>query len=159
MRPGRSGVTFRALRSGQAGCAIAHNRSRAWNDKAVGVDDLVGLTVAAETALARAFKEGTWVVSVELDPPKGGTLDALLGVARRLRESGLVQFVDVNDNPMARARMNALMASVAIEREAGIETIPHLTPRDSTVMGLEGVLLGAHAQGTAGITPAIRRRM
>ena len=105
----------------------------------------------AETALARAFAEGTWVVSVELDPPKGGTLDALLGVARRLRESGLVGFVDVNDNPMARARMNAMMASVAIEREAGIETIPHLTPRDSTVMGLEGVLLGAHAQGVRNV--------
>ncbi len=105
----------------------------------------------AETALARAFDEGTWVVSVELDPPKGGTLDALLGVARRLRDSGLVQFVDVNDNPMARARMNALMTSVAIERDAGIETIPHLTPRDSTVMGLEGVLLGAHAQGVRNV--------
>jgi homocysteine S-methyltransferase len=29
----------------------------------------------------------------------------------------------------------------------GIETIPHLTPRDTTVMGLEAVLLGAHAEG------------
>jgi methionine synthase I (cobalamin-dependent)/5,10-methylenetetrahydrofolate reductase len=105
----------------------------------------------AETALARAFADGTWVVSVELDPPKGGTLDALVAVSRRLRESGQVGFVDVNDNPMARARMNALMASVAIEREAGIETIPHLTPRDSTVMGLEGILLGAHAQGVRNI--------
>jgi len=105
----------------------------------------------ADTALARAFDEGTWVVSVELDPPKGGTLDALIGVARRLRESGLVQFVDVNDNPMARARMNAMMTSVAIERDAGIETIPHLTPRDSTVMGLEGILLGAHAQGVRNV--------
>ena len=105
----------------------------------------------AETALARAFADETWVVSVELDPPKGGTLDALIGVARRLRESGLVQFVDVNDNPMARARMNALMTSVALERDAGIETIPHLTPRDTTVMGLEGVLLGAHAQGVRNV--------
>jgi homocysteine S-methyltransferase len=105
----------------------------------------------AKTGLARSLAEGTWVVSVELDPPKGGTLDALVAVARHLRESGLVQFVDVNDNPMARARMNALMASVAIERDAGIETIPHLTPRDSTVMGLEGVLLGAHAQGVRNV--------
>jgi methionine synthase I (cobalamin-dependent)/5,10-methylenetetrahydrofolate reductase len=104
-----------------------------------------------ETALARALREGEWVVSVELDPPKGGTFEAMLGVARRLRESGLVGFVDVNDNPMARARMNALMASVAIEREVGIETIPHVTPRDATVMGLEGVLLGAHAQGVRNV--------
>jgi homocysteine S-methyltransferase len=106
---------------------------------------------AEETALARALRGGEWVVSVELDPPKGGTFEAMLDVARRLRDSGRVGFIDVNDNPMARARMNALMASVAIEREVGIETIPHVTPRDATVMGLEGVLLGAHAQGVRNV--------
>jgi len=110
-----------------------------------------GLADAAPTGLAQRLAAGDWVVSVELDPPKGGTLDALVGVARRLHASGLVGFVDVNDNPLARARMNALMTAVAIEQHAGIETIPHVTPRDSTVMGLEGVLLGAHAQGVRNI--------
>ncbi|MBA2296402.1 MAG: homocysteine S-methyltransferase family protein, partial [Actinobacteria bacterium] len=33
-----------------------------------------------ETALARAFREGEWVVSVELDPPKGGSLEGLVEV-------------------------------------------------------------------------------
>ena len=63
---------------------------------------------------------------MELDPPKGGRNDAMIEVARTLRQSGAVGFVDVNDNPMARARINALMASIAIQREAGIETIPHV---------------------------------
>lgn len=108
-------------------------------------------SASEETGLARDLREGTWVVSVELDPPKGGTSTAMIEVARTLRESGLVGYVDVNDNPMARARMNALMASVAIQREAGIETIPHVTPRDTTVMGLEGVLLGAHADGVRNV--------
>ncbi len=106
---------------------------------------------AGETELARALREGDWVVSVELDPPKGGTNDAMIAVARTLRDSGVVGFVDVNDNPMARARMNALMASIAIQRAVGIETIPHVTPRDTTVMGLEGVLLGAHAEGVRNV--------
>ena len=109
------------------------------------------IPAVGETRLARALREGEWVVSVELDPPKGGTNDAMIEVARALRQSGAVGFVDVNDNPMARARMNALMASIAIQREAGIETIPHVTPRDTTVMGLEGVLLGAHADGVRNI--------
>ncbi len=104
-----------------------------------------------ETGLARAFRTGEWVVSVELDPPKGGTSDAMVAVARTLRESGRVGFVDVNDNPMARARMNALMAAVTIQRKAGIEAIPHVTPRDTTVMGLEGVLLGAHSEGVRNV--------
>src|SRR4051794_35482192 len=102
---------------------------------------------AYETELARKLREGEWVTCVELDPPKGGTYDAMLGVARELKLSGKVGFVDINDNPMARARANALMAAVAIERDCGIETIPHVTPRDSSIMGLESQLLGAHAEG------------
>jgi len=104
-----------------------------------------------ETGLARALGEGEWVVSVELDPPKGGSLEGLVEIARAIRASGRAGFVDVNDNPMARARMNALMTSVTLQREAGIETIPHVTPRDTTVMGLEGVLLGAHAEGVRNV--------
>jgi homocysteine S-methyltransferase len=104
-----------------------------------------------ETRLARAFREQEWVVSVELDPPKGGSLEGLVEVTRALRASGKVGFVDINDNPMARARMNALMAAIAIERSCGLETIPHVTPRDTSVMGLEGVLLGAHAEGVRNV--------
>jgi len=57
----------------------------------------------------------------------------------------------VNDNPRARARMSGIMASVAIERLTGVETIPHLTPRDMTIAGLESTLLGAHAEGVRNI--------
>jgi homocysteine S-methyltransferase len=102
--------------------------------------------VEEETALARALRAGEWVVSVELDPPKGGSLDGLVAATRRLHDAG-VAFVDVNDNPMARARMNALMASATLQRRTGVEAIPHVTPRDATVMGLEGLLLGAQAEG------------
>ena len=104
-----------------------------------------------ETELARKLREGEWITCVELDPPKGGTYDSMLAVARTLKASGKVGFVDINDNPMARARANALMASVAIERECGIETIPHVTPRDTSIMGLESQLLGAHAEGVRNI--------
>jgi methionine synthase / methylenetetrahydrofolate reductase(NADPH) len=104
-----------------------------------------------ETGLARAFRERDWVVSIQLDPPLGGSNRGLVEVAHALREADGVGFVDLNDNPAARARMNGLMAAVAIEREAGIETIPHLTPRDMTLAGLESVLLGAHAEGVRNV--------
>jgi methionine synthase / methylenetetrahydrofolate reductase (NADH) len=104
-----------------------------------------------ETELARKLREGEWVTCVELDPPKGGTYDSMLGIARTLKASGKVGFVDINDNPMARARANALMAAVAIERDCGLETIPHVTPRDTSIMGLESQLLGAHAEGVRNV--------
>jgi homocysteine S-methyltransferase len=100
-----------------------------------------------ETALARAFREREWVLSVQIDPPLGGSYAGMLDVARALKDSGNAGFVDINDNATARAAASALMLSVEIERTVGIETIPHLTTRDATIMGIESQLLGAHACG------------
>jgi homocysteine S-methyltransferase len=107
--------------------------------------------VAERTLLHRMLEAGQWTVSVELDPPKGSNTAAMLAVAKRLRDSGHVHLVDINDNPMARARLSALMAAVAIERTCGIETIPHVTPRDASIMGLQSQLLGAHAEGVRNV--------
>ncbi len=104
-----------------------------------------------ETGLARALREGEWVVSVQLDPPLGGSSRGLVEVAQALKDSGKVGFVDINDNATARAGMSALMVSATIERECGLETVPHLTTRDWTVMGLESMLLGAHAEGVRNV--------
>ena len=104
-----------------------------------------------ETQLARLLREGEFAVSVQVDPPLGANPEALIETARAVRDSGRAQFVDVNDNPRARARMSGIMASVAIERFTGVETIPHLTPRDTTIAGLESLLLGAHAEGVRNI--------
>jgi methionine synthase I (cobalamin-dependent)/5,10-methylenetetrahydrofolate reductase len=100
-----------------------------------------------ETELARKLREGEWVVSAQLDPPLGGDVSGMLDVARALKESGLVDVVDINENSGARAAMSASVVAAAIERAVGIETIPHVTSRDSTIMGLESILLGAHAEG------------
>jgi len=104
-----------------------------------------------ETGLSRALAAGEWVVSVQLDPPLGGSSSGLVEVAAALKDSGQVGWVDINDNATARAGMSSLMVSAAIERQAGIETIPHLTTRDWSVMGLESMLLGAHAEGVRNI--------
>ena len=104
-----------------------------------------------ETGLSRAFAAGDWVVSIQLDPPLGGSSAGLVEVAGALKESGHVGWVDINDNATARAGMSSLMVSATIERLAEIETIPHLTTRDWSVMGLESMLLGAHAEGVRNI--------
>ncbi len=104
-----------------------------------------------ETGLSRALAAGEWVVSIQLDPPLGGNSAGLVEVAAALRESGHVGWVDINDNATARAGMSSLMVSAMIERLAEIETIPHLTTRDWSVMGLESMLLGAHAEGVRNI--------
>jgi homocysteine S-methyltransferase len=109
------------------------------------------LRAKEKTLLQRKLEAEEWVVSVELDPPKGTNMDSMLLVAQRLKNSGAVDATDINDNPMARARLSALMAAVEIERTVGLETIPHVTPRDASVMGLQSQLLGAHAAGIRNI--------
>jgi len=104
-----------------------------------------------ETGFARAIRAGEFVLSIQLDPPLGGSSTGLLEVATALEESGRVRFVDINDNATARAGMSSLMVSGAIERATSLEAIPHLTTRDWTVLGLESMLLGAHAEGVRNI--------
>jgi len=104
-----------------------------------------------ETGLATTLRSGEWAVTIQLDPPLGGSSRGLVEVAQGLKDSELVGFVDVNDNATARAGMSSLMASATIERATGLETIPHLTTRDASVMGLESLLLGAHSEGVRNI--------
>ncbi|MFL5954210.1 MAG: bifunctional homocysteine S-methyltransferase/methylenetetrahydrofolate reductase [Gaiellaceae bacterium] len=108
---------------------------------------LVPPSAEAPAELERLLAAGEFVVSVQLDPPLGGSIKGLVEAARAIKESGRAHVVDVNDNPRARARMSGMMASAAIQRDAGVEVIPHLTPRDSTIAGLESLLLGSHAEG------------
>jgi homocysteine S-methyltransferase len=104
-----------------------------------------------ETGFAHAIRAEEFVLSIQLDPPLGGSSTGLLEVAAALEESGRVRFVDINDNATARAGMSSLMVSGAIERATSLEAIPHLTTRDWTVLGLESMLLGAHADGVRNI--------
>ena len=100
--------------------------------------------VAAEpqSSLYRKLQAGEFVVSVEIDPPKGVTLDRIMDCVNRFRASGCVDAVDINSGTLARVGMDAIMLAGAIER-TGMETIPHLTTRDLSIIGLQAMLLGA----------------
>lgn len=92
------------------------------------------------------LQSGRFVVSVEIDPPKGINLDRILESVDRFRASGLVDAVDINSGTLARVGMDAVMLAGALER-AGMETIPHLTTRDLNLIGLQAMLLGAWSVG------------
>ncbi len=99
-------------------------------------------TSRVATMLARR----EFVVSMQLDPPKGTDMESVIDAVRSFRESGLVHAIDINSNPMAHLHLDSLWMALQCERE-GIETIPHITPRDASLMGLCGNLLGAWALG------------
>ena len=91
-----------------------------------------------------------FLVSVELDPPRGLNPAKQLAGARLMQEIG-VDVVNIADSPMARVRMSALSLCFLIQTQIGIETILHFTTRDRNLMGLQSDLLGAHALGVRNI--------
>lgn len=101
------------------------------------------------TLLARKLGR-EFVISVEVDPPKGLNPTKTLAGARLLKDAG-VEFINVADSPMARVRMSALTLCYLIQHEVGIETILHFTTRDRNLMGLQSDLIGAHAVGVRNI--------
>lgn len=97
-------------------------------------------------SLREKLAAGRFVVSVEIDPPRGlDPRQALEGTAR-LKEAG-VDCINVGDSPMARVRMSAVTMALHIHQQVGLDTIIHFTTRDRNLMALQADLVGAHVFG------------
>jgi methionine synthase / methylenetetrahydrofolate reductase(NADPH) len=99
-----------------------------------------------QSALWRKIQEKKFVVSVEIDPPRGAQLERTFEQVKRIMVAGQVDAIDINSGSMARVGMDALQLAGALAAE-GVETIPHLTTRDQNLIGLQAALLGAWAVG------------
>jgi homocysteine S-methyltransferase len=89
---------------------------------------------------------GTFVTSVEIVPPRGVDASRMLRDVATLKSAG-VDAVNVPDGPRAQSRMGALLTSVLIEQQVGIETVTHYCCRDRNLLGMLSDLLGASAIG------------
>jgi homocysteine S-methyltransferase len=104
-----------------------------------------GIThVPSPTLLQRRLDAGEFVVTVELDPPRGHTVDKLVQGAKLLKEKG-VEIVDINDGSLGRVRMSVLATALLVRDGTGLDVNMHFTCRDRNLMGIQGDLLGAHA--------------
>jgi homocysteine S-methyltransferase len=104
-----------------------------------------------ESSVAAKLEAGEFVHLVQLDPPKGTNAEAVLRAADKLAHHPAVDAVDINSNPLARLRMDSLSLAAEIQRRTGLETIPHITPRDASLMGLQSQLLGAWLNGVRNV--------
>ncbi len=95
-----------------------------------------------ESKLWRKLCAGEFAVCVEIDPPKGVSLERIFEQVDKIMASGRVDAIDINSGTMARVGMDAMMTAAALEAR-GIETVPHLTTRDFNIIGLQAMLLGA----------------
>jgi methionine synthase / methylenetetrahydrofolate reductase(NADPH) len=98
-----------------------------------------------KSPLARALRR-RFVVSVELDPPRGADAGQIIERAQYCKENE-VDAINVADGPRASARMSAQALCVLLQEKGGIDTILHYTCRDRNLLGIQSDLLGAHALG------------
>lgn len=99
-----------------------------------------------DSKLWKKIQAGKFVVSVEIDPPKGVSLERIFEQVDRIMAGGRVDAIDINSGTMARVGMDAILVGGALEQR-GVETIPHLTTRDFNIIGLQAMLLGAWTVG------------
>jgi methionine synthase / methylenetetrahydrofolate reductase(NADPH) len=99
-----------------------------------------------DSRLWNKIQAGKFVMSVEIDPPKGVSIGRIVEEVTRVMSRGNFDAVDINSGSLARVGMDALMLAGALEAH-GFETIPHLTTRDANIIGLQAMLLGAWATG------------
>jgi methionine synthase / methylenetetrahydrofolate reductase (NADH) len=105
---------------------------------------------AEPTRLQSRLRPGEFLVTVELDPPRGHNIEKLVQGAKLLAERG-VEVVDINDGSLGRVRMSVLPTAMLVREATGLDISMHFTCRDRNLMGIQADLLGAHAVGVRNI--------
>src|SRR5947199_3106137 len=99
-----------------------------------------------ESKFWKKLQAKQFALCVEIDPPKGLSLDRIFEQVDKVMASKKVDAIDINSGAMARVGMDALIVAGALEAR-GVETVPHLTTRDQNIIGLQAALLGAWTVG------------
>jgi methionine synthase I (cobalamin-dependent)/5,10-methylenetetrahydrofolate reductase len=101
---------------------------------------------AARSRWAAKLAAGEFVTSVEIVPPRGVDASRMVQDVTALRRGG-VDAVNVPDGPRAQSRMSAVLVSILIQQQVGIESVTHYCCRDRNLLGMLSDLLGASAMG------------
>ena len=106
----------------------------------------ITVALAERSKWGRKIAHNEFVTSVEIVPPRGVDASRMITDVKKLKDAG-VDAVNVPDGPRAQSRMGALLTSVIIEQQVGIETVTHYCCRDRNLLGMLSDLLGASAVG------------
>jgi homocysteine S-methyltransferase len=103
-------------------------------------------TADQPTGLAQRLARDEFVISVEVDPPRGFSTHRLLAAAQLLGEAG-AHTLNVADSPMARMRMSPWAVCHLVQHDLGLESVLHFPTRGRSLLRIQGDLLAAHALG------------
>ncbi|HWD41604.1 MAG TPA: bifunctional homocysteine S-methyltransferase/methylenetetrahydrofolate reductase [Fimbriimonas sp.] len=125
--------------------AVAKPRGHA----AVDASEKAPLAATEPSELAQKIGK-KFLVAVEMDVPRGLSLDRLLAGAKALKIAG-ADVINISDGARARLRMNPAVVSSIIQNRVGIEVTMHFSCRDRNLLAVQSDLLGCHALGLRNI--------
>ena len=106
--------------------------------------------LAEKSALGAKLAAGEEVTLIEVTPPRGVDMTAILEKARCCAAAG-IDAINIPDGPRASSRLSPMITAVRIQKEAGIETLLHFCCRDRNLIGMQSDILGAAAIGLHGL--------
>ena len=102
--------------------------------------------LAQRSRFGAKLAAGETVTTIEITPPRGVDVTAVVEKARQCAEAG-VDAINIPDGPRASSRLSPLVTAVKIQQGAGIEAILHFCCRDRNLIGMQSDILGASAIG------------
>ncbi len=100
---------------------------------------------AEEASILDLLKQGP-VSIVELDSPKGLSMDKFLAGAKALKEAGAAA-ITLADNSLAILRVSNFAAAIRVREEVGLTSLLHLACRDRNLLGLQSEIMGLGVLG------------
>lgn len=133
--------------------ALADTESPCLHDEPIDSPDNAQVFVSpapTPTDLASRLRGGRFLISVEMDPPRGLAVQKILAGAHLLAEAG-ADVINVADSPMARMRMSPWAICQLIQHDVGIESVLHFPTRGRNMLRIQGDLLAAHVLGVRNV--------
>jgi homocysteine S-methyltransferase len=109
------------------------------------IEQIVPATPVEETSILDLLKVKQ-VSIVELDSPKGLSMDKFLAGAKALKEAGAAA-ITLADNSLAILRVSNFAAAVRVRQEVGLTSLLHLACRDRNLLGLQSEIMGLGTLG------------
>jgi homocysteine S-methyltransferase len=100
---------------------------------------------AEETSILELMKTKP-VSIVELDSPKGLSMDKFISGAKALKAAGAAA-ITLADNSLAILRVSNFAAAIRVREEVGLTSLIHLACRDRNLLGLQSEIMGLGVLG------------
>jgi 5,10-methylenetetrahydrofolate reductase len=109
-------------------------------------EQLTAASLDTKSNLGLKLAQGDKVTMIEVTPPRGVDVSAIVEKARVCAAQG-VDAINIPDGPRASSRLSPLVTAVQIQQHVEMETVLHFCCRDRNLIGMQSDLLGASAMG------------